>query len=464
MGVLDAVLETININDIDLGERARKKYTNIDELINSIKKNGLIQPIAVLDKSKVSNWSGINLKNLKEDKKFLLLAGGRRVQAHREGEIANTISARIYSEPLTSDEIKEIELVENIHREELTWHERVELEEQIHDLQIKIKGKKVSGSKEEGHTIEETGQLLGKSKSSISRDLHLAKALKKIPQLKSVKTKADANKMLRKLGQTYESKTHATEITKKFDSTPIGKQRRKLAESYIVKDCREGLKDIPDNSISFVEVDPPYAIDILNSKRGGKHTKMSYNEVSVDTYSNLMQTVFSECYRIMKPDSWIVSWFAPDPWFSPTQEWMKDAGFKVRALPCIWVKGQGQTNQPHRYLASSYEMFFYGAKGNPIIYKPGRPNTFIYKLVSPSKKIHITERPIEMMQTIVETFTGGKGRGVVPFLGSGNTLLAMANLGMEGLGYDLSEDHKNDFIIRVESSRPGKYKSYEEKS
>jgi DNA modification methylase len=51
---------------------------------------------------------------------------------------------------------------------------------------------------------------------------------------------------------------------------------------------------------------------------------------------------------------------------------------------------------------------------------------------------------------------------MVPFLGSGNTLLATSNLGMSAFGYDLSEEYKNAYIVRVNEARPGSYKSYRE--
>jgi DNA modification methylase len=38
---------------------------------------------------------------------------------------------------------------------------------------------------------------------------------------------------------------------------------------------------------------------------------------------------------------------------------------------------------------------------------------------------------------------------MVPFLGSGNTLLAAAREGMHGHGYDLSKTYKENFLIRA---------------
>ena len=79
-----------------------------------------------------------------------------------------------------------------------------------------------------------------------------------------------------------------------------------------------------------------------------------------------------------------------------------------------------------------------------------------------NKKIHPTERPVEMVQEVIQTFGWEGCRVMIPFLGSGNTLLAASNLGMSAFGYDLSEEYKNAYIVRVNEARPGSYKSYRE--
>ena len=49
---------------------------------------------------------------------------------------------------------------------------------------------------------------------------------------------------------------------------------------------------------------------------------------------------------------------------------------------------------------------------------------------------------------------------MVPFLGSGNTLLAASNCNMTGFGYDLGQEYKNAYLARVQNGEPRKYKSY----
>ena len=64
-----------------------------------------------------------------------------------------------------------------------------------------------------------------------------------------------------------------------------------------------------------------------------------------------------------------------------------------------------------------------------------------------------------MLQDILSVFAWPGARVLVPFLGSGNTLLAAANLNLNGFGFDLSKTYKEGFTLRVNEGTPGLYSS-----
>ena len=88
---------TIPIGQIEIGARFRKQYGDIDQLAFSIKTKGLINPITVgvAEKMKVKRET---------DLPFILLAGGRRMQALKSLGYS-MIPVRIYDTPL-SEEVK----------------------------------------------------------------------------------------------------------------------------------------------------------------------------------------------------------------------------------------------------------------------------------------------------------------------------------------------------------------------
>ena len=192
----DATLDTILLDDIDTGVRFRKEFDKdtLAELVESIKSNGLISPIALLDKSGREDIEGVT-----SERPFLLLAGERRFRACTTLNMER-IEAKIYKSKLSSWQIRQIELFENIHRDKLLWQDEIDLKEKIHDLYVKEFGEKVSKDPDDpGHSMSDTAMLLGVDRSSVSKDIALAKAMRAMPELANQKTKDDARKYLAKV-------------------------------------------------------------------------------------------------------------------------------------------------------------------------------------------------------------------------------------------------------------------------
>jgi len=439
---------------IDPGERARKDYNNIPSLAEDIQTRGLIHPIAVMDTG---------------DGLYLLLAGGRRLAACQHLD-KKEIDCKIFPSTLTTLEIKSIELMENIQRENLTFYEEVNLEREILHLQQEIHGEKISTSPDApGVSRSDVADMIGISREKLRQDIDLADMMEKIPEAgwDKMKNRAEALKLKNNIGKMVVRQ----DAIKRFDEETGGnrgkdKLIKQLADSFVHGDFFEFVKQLPDNSIDLVEIDPPYAINLGKIKKADNdvgsysYGETGYNEIDPQDYPSFMLRTFKECYRVMKPNSFMICWFSPDPWFGLMLDWLKAAKLKVRGLPCVWVKGvedetgmptgiYGQTNSPMRHLASTFEMFFYAKKGDPKIVKQGRPNSFSFKTVPPTQKIHPTERPIELIQEILQTFTEPGSKILVPFLGSGTTILAAHESKMKAFGTDLGEEHKEAFVAKL---------------
>ena len=162
-----------------------------------------------------------------------------------------------------------------------------------------------------------------------------------------------------------------------------------------------------------------------------------------------MLKVFQESYRTLKEGGWLVCWFAADPWFQEISDWMRSVGFKMNLIPGIWAKPQGQTAQPETYLGNSYEMFFYARKGQSKLHKPGRSNIFQFAPVPHTQKYHPTQRPIELMDEIFQTFTQPGHSAFVPFLGSGVSLLSAHRNKVNAIGTDLTQSFKDGYILKL---------------
>lgn len=428
-------LANIKLEQIDLGDRCRQEIGDIKDLAEDMQTNGLICPIAIVG----------------TEPPYRLVAGGRRFAAALYLKWSQ-ISCNIYDHDLTELEFRSIELSENIKRKDLTWSEEVNSKREIHRLQVEIHGEKTTMSAV-GHSMRDTAKLLNKDHRGLARDIKLAEAVEKFPEIgwDKCKTKQDALKIIDRM----EDQMVKMEIARRAQAELGDKTVRKVIDSFIVMDFFDHVEKLPDNTFDLVEIDTPYAINLPGIKledSGGKfHIRYgnTYNEIPQEFFLPFISGVLKDLYRIMSENSWLIWWFGPEPWFDSVYHAIIEAGFKTRRMPGIWTKPTGQTNTPNVYLASSYEMFFYARKGEAVITKKGRSNNFDFSPVSPAKKIHPTERPIELLEEILKTFVWEGARIYVPFCGSGNTLRAAFNLGMHPIGCELEKSYKDSYAVRI---------------
>ena len=441
--------QLIKLSEIETPERYRTDYGDIESLKASIREHGLIQPIAVS-----ITGSG-----------FRLLAGGRRLRACTELQL-DTIPARIYERDLGELDSKAIELAENVDRKDFDWKERIRLEQKIHELQVAIHGEKTSKQPDAtGWSMRDTATLLGRSIGAVSGDITLAKALETIPELAACKTKDDAGKMLRLLQEQMIKSELASRFEEEKAETADEIKKRNLINCYLVKDVFDGLAGVQSGTIQYIDCDPPYGINLDHRFRGFEsgrvsHNPSDYHEVEKSDFPLFLETLLAECYRVMTPNSWMTLWFGVDPWADLTVELLRKVGFKVNRLYAIWHKAKPpyHSSQPHTNLASAYDAFYYCRKGDAVLFKQGQSNVFLYPQVP--TKVHPTEKPIDLMTHIISIFTLPGATCLVPFLGSGNSLLAATNLGCSGAGFDLSENYKNDFKLKVLAQPFASYTSY----
>lgn len=415
-------LKRLKIADIKVKDRARVDKGMIEDLAISIKEKGLIQPITV-------------------NSDMRLLAGERRLLAHQFLELTH-IDAVVRPGNDVVDAL-EVELVENLHRKDMTWPETCVLEKRIFDE--KAKHGKWNQRKQ--------AEMLDHSQGIVSMRIQMAEALEFIPDLADNKTFDEAWKEYKKLEENF----HVEELVKRTAADPKYAQASKWAtDHYKVGDAIEGMRTVHSDVIDFAEVDPPYGVQLDTRKgRNSKNNMADYNEVDESEYEIFMKEVISEVYRTLKKDAFAVFWYGWD-WHSDMRNWLLEAGFAVPTIPAIWAKGMaGQTGSPDTTLGSCHEPFWLARKGQPKLVRPGRSNVFHFEPVPPTRKIHPTERPLILMSEIISLCCFPGSIVMSPFLGSGVTLRATYKVNCTGFGWDLSEENKRKFLKAVMSDASG---------
>lgn len=429
----DCTLDTIEPSLIDEGKRFREDYGDLTDLKFSIQTQGLINPIAVMRQPEGS------------EKPFILVAGGRRLRAVTELGI-DKVPVRIFDkfDELT---LRLLELAENIQRKDMSWQEQNKLQRQIHALQQKAHGVATSHNNT-GWRLEDTAQMLGVSRATISDSITLGEKLDKYSSVLGDPSRFKTENEARKAVKTVEEAMIRAELARRAEKRQSSNNFvQQMANNYMLGDCIEGLAQLPDETFDFAEVDPPYGIDLDKIKRDNDCE--GYNEVPQDDYLIFTRNILTQVYAKLKPNSYCVYWFGMDPWLEYIYKIAREVGFTGSRIPLIWTKPNGQSLNPSQNLATAYETAFVFKKGSPVLAKPGRINIYAYAPIAPNKKFHPTQKPLELYQEIYQTFSFEGAKCVVPFAGSGASLVAAAMCKRNAVGWDLTEEFKGGYIQLV---------------
>ena len=200
-----------NIQKVLIGELARNKYqprsifdeSKLVELSNSIKKNGIIQPIAVR-KSKSSS------------EPYEIVAGERRWLAAQK---AGLHEVPIIILDLNDSETLEVAIVENIQREDLNIVEEAKGYKRLHE--------------EFGYDQDKIAQMMSKSRSHISNTLRLLNLPKDIiAMLEQGELTAGQARPL--IGMPNASSIAEEIVSKKLSARSIENIKKRKSQSFTV--------------------------------------------------------------------------------------------------------------------------------------------------------------------------------------------------------------------------------------
>lgn len=430
-----ATLGSIPLANIEVGERFRKDYGDLFDLISSIEKQGLINPISVTPS-----------KN--DPDHYVLVAGGRRLEAMRRLSWEQ-IPVRVFPEPLTELDLRILELAENLQRKDMSWQEQNNLQRRIHLLQQAKHGPAVKGSVDKvGWSIEDTAKMLGVSESQVKQSIKLADKFDKYSAVlgdpKKYRTESDAKKAVKEVEEALIRAELAKRAAKRENSSSLFSL---MEQRYQIGDAIEKMAELPSESFDFCECDPPYGIVLDEVKNSGVGDQ--YHELDAKDYIVFNAALLRQIYRVLKKDSFCVFWFSIEPWIETLYKLAIEADFTCKRTPLIWTKKAGQALSPSTTLSSAYETALILRKGQPILAKPGRINVFDFAPTPACYKHHPTQKPLELYQEIFNTFSFEGASCISPFAGSGAALIA-AQLSMRKcVGFDLSEEYKKGYLKMV---------------
>lgn len=418
-------------------QRQEIKQAKVAELAVSIQAHGLLSPIVIepLDRTRFIDAPPHCTHRL--------LAGYRRLLSHallKIPEIAFTLK-----ENVDAVEAEEIELDENLMRENLTWQDEVKAKARL----VEIRKQKY------GEGVREVAEHIGESRGETWEDARLAKAMEVMPELAHAKNKTQAQNKLRLAVRRANLTEKAEEIrtSAKAINTDLS-TRVRLGDSVIL------AKDIQSESVHLVLTDPPYGINLDQgeTKKGSPHPTI-YGEGENDaTYDiqDLTALIAKEAFRVLVPDAHAYFWFDIKA-HGKILHLLTEAGFTVDPIPLLWVKpGPGQVNHPESRWGSGYEAAFFCRKGNRALLKQGQSNVLSHDPVPPKKKIHPVEKPVALLRQLIESSTAPAEIVVDFFGGSGSTGEAASQLGRDFLLFEKDPAYHAGILERLSGVIIGK--------
>lgn len=463
-------IKELPVEEIKVYGRARKTFGEIAKLKESITTHGLLYPILI-------------------DENYKLLDGGRRLKAHKELDLP-TVFCRILP-GVSADDAKIIELISNAERKEFIWHEELKIKYDLHYIWKKENTK---------WGYRDTAKRLNCALGGISSDLALMEAIKVLPELTQFQTKSKARDAYKKmqdravaiqsvdglsteenerLQSMLSGSTDLTKVTKtgkEKESTPAkepfiptathsdrhpgeslsGKENREEELTpqketnelpkhvYEIISNREFIPKMPDNTVGFVEIDPPYAIDFNETYGKIKNIDATEDDWAEEKLRDWMNDMLPIIHEKMLDNSWVLCWTGKEHW-----NWINDIaasiGFGVQG-PGIWAKANGgSSNTPKTTMISNYEMFLLFRKGKATFNTPSLRSVVNFHFSHPSQRGHQWQKPMDMYGMFMETLGKPESIFLSPFAGSGNSMVSAAINGMIPMGCDMKKQYFYQF-------------------
>ena len=231
--------------------------------------------------------------------------------------------------------------------------------------------------------------------------------------------------------------------------------------------CLELMKDIPGGSIDLIVTDPPYKTtsrgnagnsggmlqkDINKKGQVFKHNNIDCSEYAPEFYRLLKDG--SHCYVMTNHVNLIhmLKSFTDLRNDEEKAQGKKPYGFHfIKSL--VWDKGNKIMGQ---YYMSQFEYILFVRKGKGIkINNCGTSDILSVPNIktkgADGKNLHDTEKPIALMEILIENSSKPSDIVLDPFMGVGSTGIACNNTNRSFMGFELDEHYFNIAKERIET-------------
>lgn len=385
---------------VDRAKRQRKelKPEHITELAESIARIGLIHPIVITEDGE-------------------LVAGECRLTAIKQLGW-DQIPTQFVSD-LSENELKAIELEENVKRQNLTWQEECEAVNEYHELQSTI---------HEEWSYTDTADSLGISPRSVSAKINVAQALNDETVANAPKYSTARNIVARQQSRK------AAAVIEEIEETPAVLVRE---APLLNADFSKWMKSYKGPKFNFIHCDFPYGVNFHKSGQSAGAEFGRYED-GEDVYWKLISTLRDSMTNVVHESAHLMFWFSMD-YYAKTISELEEMGWRVNPFPLVWVKSDntGIIPDAQRGPRRIYETALFASRGDRKVVT-AVSNAFSHP--GRQKEIHSNEKPVAMLKHFQRMFVDEYSFVLDPTCGSANALKAANALGAKKvLGLEINE-------------------------
>lgn len=229
---------------------------------------------------------------------------------------------------------------------------------------------------------------------------------------------------------------------------------KKFLNTITLGDSYSIIKEIPDNSIDLIIIDPPYLIENTN---GGTKSRLAKSIRSMNTEikekkltSGINSSIFKELIRIQKNINIYI-------WCNGKQipEYLD---FFVNKNHCkfdilIWNKTNATPLYSNKYMNDKEYCLYFRKNGycNPKSYNDAKTVWYLPINMSDKKKYkHPTIKPLKIIKTLVKNSSNEGDIVLDCFSGSGTTCVAAKELNRQYIGIEIDPEYHKISIDRLE--------------
>ena len=217
-----------------------------------------------------------------------------------------------------------------------------------------------------------------------------------------------------------------------------------MSHKIIQGDCVEKMKEIESNTIDLVITSPPYE-DVSGAGYGAKTKDILFLKL----YSEFMDKVFNELYRILKPTGQIFfnikhkthnKKLSTAHWIEFLESFKQ---FKLKSY-IIW-KYAGSFDSTKLRFHLDYEIIYHLSKGDNIylndkcgINDPLSSVWYIPHNIPNRERIHPTQMPKALVERILKVSSKEGDIVLDCFAGSGTTCKVAEEFGLKSIGIEIN--------------------------